>query len=106
DDLPTGGAVYLDTVFIEIVIPTIELSLGCAACVGRSLVEYIRVLREELDVWDRKICFSSRRRHTSCSRDWSSEVCSSDLAARRHRRRHGREPRDAARLRVSPRDHA
>src|SRR5712675_2567837 len=25
--------------------------------------------------------FSSRRRHTSCSRDWSSDVCSSDLDA-------------------------
>src|SRR5690606_39338447 len=25
-------------------------------------------------------CFSSRRRHTSFSRDWSSDVCSSDLA--------------------------
>src|SRR5687768_10674468 len=24
--------------------------------------------------------FSGRRRHTSCSRDWSSDVCSSDLA--------------------------
>src|SRR6266852_4138930 len=24
--------------------------------------------------------FSSRRRHTSCYRDWSSDVCSSDLA--------------------------
>src|SRR5690606_40080462 len=29
-------------------------------------------------------CFSSRRRHTSFSRDWSSDVCSSDL---RHRAR-------------------
>src|SRR2546422_7315117 len=34
--------------------------------------------------------FSSRRRHTRCSRDWSSDVCSSDLtphlaAARRLR---------------------
>src|SRR2546422_1938400 len=34
-------------------------------------------------IWD--ICFSfffffsSRRRHTRCSRDWSSDVCSSDL---------------------------
>src|SRR2546422_7417855 len=27
--------------------------------------------------------FSSRRRHTRCSRDWSSDVCSSDLAALR-----------------------
>src|SRR2546422_9657898 len=25
--------------------------------------------------------FSSRRRHTRCSRDWSSDVCSSDLGA-------------------------
>src|ERR1041385_9517204 len=26
------------------------------------------------------LCVSSRRRHTRCSRDWSSDVCSSDLA--------------------------
>src|SRR2546422_7804967 len=26
--------------------------------------------------------FSSRRRHTRCSRDWSSDVCSSDLQER------------------------
>src|SRR5207245_5460284 len=26
--------------------------------------------------------FSSRRRHTRCYRDWSSDVCSSDLTAR------------------------
>src|SRR5216684_7183770 len=26
-----------------------------------------------------KFFFSSRRRHTRCSRDWSSDVCSSDL---------------------------
>src|SRR6266550_4066240 len=26
--------------------------------------------------------FSSRRRHTRCSRDWSSDVCSSDLPVR------------------------
>src|SRR2546429_6229465 len=26
--------------------------------------------------------FSSRRRHTRCSRDWSSDVCSSDLQLR------------------------
>src|SRR2546429_5782184 len=29
--------------------------------------------------------FSSRRRHTRCSRDWSSDVCSSDLNSQRHR---------------------
>src|SRR5205809_6465166 len=26
-----------------------------------------------------QLFFSSRRRHTRCSRDWSSDVCSSDL---------------------------
>src|SRR5687768_17811896 len=31
--------------------------------------------------------FSSRRRHTRCSRDWSSDVCSSDLARQAIRRR-------------------
>src|SRR5206468_9327669 len=29
---------------------------------------------------DVAFCFSSRRRHTSSDRDWSSDVCSSDLA--------------------------
>src|SRR2546429_2390752 len=28
--------------------------------------------------------FSSRRRHPRCSRDWSSDVCSSDLKKRDH----------------------
>src|SRR5690606_41017310 len=28
---------------------------------------------------DKSLFFSSRRRHTSFSRDWSSDVCSSDL---------------------------
>src|SRR5687768_18485283 len=28
--------------------------------------------------------FSSRIRHTRCSRDWSSDVCSSDLPPRHH----------------------
>src|SRR2546422_9330149 len=27
--------------------------------------------------------FSSRRRHTRCSRDWSSDVCSSDLGMKK-----------------------
>src|SRR2546429_332821 len=40
--------------------------------------------------------FSSRRRHTRCSRDWSSDVCSSDLPQRlmdllfRHETQEGR----------------
>src|SRR5256884_4934460 len=34
--------------------------------------------------------FSSRRRHTRCSRDWSSDVCSSDLDASPADRRRSR----------------
>src|SRR2546429_2732527 len=35
--------------------------------------------------------FSSRRRHTRCSRDWSSDVCSSDLFCEIwHHQRHQR----------------
>src|SRR2546429_7921460 len=30
-------------------------------------------------MWHYFFFFSSRRRHTRCSRDWSSDVCSSDL---------------------------
>src|ERR1035441_10952009 len=33
--------------------------------------------------------FSSRRRHTRCLSDWSSDVCSSDLSASPGRRRAG-----------------
>src|SRR2546422_6622571 len=43
--------------------------------------------------------FSSRRRHTRCSRDWSSDVCSSDLGARRRVMRAGRRPVDYPRRR-------
>src|SRR3989449_2603904 len=38
-------------------------------------MEFSRVLC----VFVRFFFFSSRRRHTRCSRDWSSDVCSSDL---------------------------
>src|SRR3989442_12605914 len=33
-----------------------------------------------MTVW--RLFFSSRRRHTRCGRDWSSDVCSSDLGER------------------------
>src|SRR5690625_2976673 len=39
--------------------------------------------------WGFEFFFSSRRRHTSWPRDWSSDVCSSDLAASRGERADG-----------------
>src|SRR2546422_8493643 len=46
--------------------------------------------------------FSSRRRHTRCSRDWSSDVCSSDdrLGTRRHAGLGKLYPLDPERLRA------
>src|SRR5712675_1132321 len=35
--------------------------------------------------------FSSRRRHTRCSRDWSSDVCSSDLARGNAKNNYGKD---------------
>src|SRR5438128_9408694 len=40
--------------------------------------------------------FSSRRRHTRCYRDWSSDVCSSDLGHSSPRRRQSPHRRVAA----------
>src|SRR2546429_2353550 len=42
---------------------------------GRVLVAYCNLINCFF------FFFSSRRRHTRCSRDWSSDVCSSDLPA-------------------------
>src|SRR2546429_2474064 len=47
--------------------------------------------------------FSSRRRHTRCSRDWSSDVCSSDLLLPSSRR--PPQARYAAALQSWPRRH-
>jgi hypothetical protein len=51
--LPTGGAIYFDTVVIEVATPVIEIEKGCAARAGRSLWEGILFVREELDAWEK-----------------------------------------------------
>src|SRR3989449_7880749 len=38
-----------------------------------------RSLEGKIHLYSFVFFFSSRRRHTRCSRDWSSDVCSSDL---------------------------
>src|SRR2546429_7073998 len=42
---------------------------------------YVSLLNLDCTTWTCRVFFffSSRRRHTRCSRDWSSGVCSSDL---------------------------
>src|SRR2546421_8262892 len=49
--------------------------------------------------------FSSRRRHTRSDRDWSSDVCSSDLAAMLQRMQPERRQRGGVRMAVDP-EHA
>src|SRR3989442_11976068 len=45
----------------------------------RRWVRTSRVMRVYRVVLAGSFFFSSRRRHTRCGRDWSSDVCSSDL---------------------------
>src|SRR2546429_7025226 len=49
--------------------------------IGPWLTEGVRVIVLSYLIF----FFSSRRRHTRCSRDWSSDVCSSDLGFLFHR---------------------
>src|SRR5450432_2857186 len=44
------------------------------------LCTYCEAVIRELAILGRFLFFSSTRRHTSSDRDWSSDVCSSDLA--------------------------
>src|SRR5207245_6212047 len=46
------------------------------AALVRRVLEFLHDLLQYLPFF-----FSSRRRHTRCYRDWSSDVCSSDLRA-------------------------
>src|SRR2546429_1204733 len=67
------------------------LLLTSAALVGYQYWSFRQTMRSTLSVRGSilatnstaslafAIFFSSRRRHTRCSRDWSSDVCSSDL---------------------------
>src|SRR5207245_7066706 len=45
----------------------------------RSAKSRLALARHVLKCLRRSFFFSSRRRHTRCYRDWSSDVCSSDL---------------------------
>src|SRR2546422_3578775 len=53
---------------------TLSCSGGRGFAAAVSVVRFLRIW-----VYCSIFFFSSRRRHTSCSRDWSSDVCSSDL---------------------------
>src|SRR3989442_12248657 len=57
------------------------------------------------DVSFRFFFFSSRRRHTRCGRDWSSDVCSSDLRVGRMAReeRFHEAPLEVERIRICDR---
>src|SRR5256884_2700787 len=43
-----------------------------------KLNELAEQINSQANEADEEVFFSSRRRHTKCSRDWSSDVCSSD----------------------------
>src|SRR5256884_6552843 len=53
-------------------------------CASSQMVRKLWAMLVRLLVFSIVFFFSSRRRHTRCSRDWSSDVCSSDLILLRH----------------------
>src|SRR5690349_13943279 len=52
-------------------------------------VVHKEISKRDMSLWEGQLCFffSSRRRHTRSLRDWSSDVCSSDLSDAGGRRR-------------------
>src|SRR5947199_5269536 len=69
-----------------------EAAVGAACVVVLVVLAWTLLSRRSLArrLGTLNFFFSSRRRHTSCLSDWSSDVCSSDLPCRWLRRqRHG-----------------
>src|SRR5207249_9078111 len=59
----------------------------CSTCSATLVLARIDLVFEMVDVIVDMFFFSSRRRHTRSKRDWSSDVCSSDLIRMRPKRR-------------------
>src|SRR5256884_968776 len=55
------------------------VTISMIICELLTLRHVSRLLRSSCVIVVFFFFFSSRRRHTRCSRDWSSDVCSSDL---------------------------
>src|SRR5256884_5824583 len=61
--------------------------MSCSSAIGAdesTRDRYYHLVISHLSIYNDLVTneyffFSSRRRHTRCSRDWSSDVCSSDL---------------------------
>src|SRR5687768_17708074 len=53
------------------------MSFLCRLVLSLPIMYYVFICNYFYDLFF--FFFSSRRRHTRCSRDWSSDVCSSDL---------------------------
>src|SRR2546429_5802237 len=59
---------------------TATISASASWCIALSFLSWFSGYRRScLSLFSSFFFFSSRRRHTRCSRDWSSDVCSSDL---------------------------
>src|SRR5205814_7892945 len=69
-------------------------------------LRYVSPQFGRMTVGGQSFFFSSRRRHTRCLSDWSSDVCSSDLSSGRRRRAGEDRSARACLRRASPRGSA
>src|SRR5687768_450315 len=81
DVFPSASLAVEENPRLRLAGPQIEAApYGIVLAKGSDLTKPIQqALYQVIDdgTYD-KFFFSSRRRHTRCSRDWSSDVCSSD----------------------------
>src|SRR2546429_5357375 len=70
--MPTAISIFVCLSMVQLM--AVFISMRCTLC-GHFLQVALTLI---LVVAYAIFFFSSRRRHTRCSRDWSSDVCSSD----------------------------
>src|SRR2546429_6404296 len=77
----SGTMVISEVSLRDVVMMAVEEINAKGGVMGKKITP---VVVDPASNWDlfaeksKQLFFSSRRRHTSCSRDWSSDVCSSD----------------------------
>src|SRR2546429_162607 len=73
---PTAISIFVCLSMVQLM--AVFISMMCTLCGHFLQVALTLILVVGYAIAASYFFFSSRRRHTRCSRDWSSDVCSSD----------------------------